>query len=137
MRARVPVAVAAALLLGACGAGDADSGGNSPSPTAPTTPQKTPAGPALAGTPANSDLSDFICEGGSDGEWTAHGVLSSPGGRSDYEVTVAVAPEGTRRSKARRKIVSDVTRKPTSFRVGHIPGDGDGGTCRIQVLRLH
>lgn len=136
----MPVRVAAALLLGlalvGCGS-DRDEPEGSPSPSRPakTSAEATAQHGAARGEPAQQALTEFSC-GRTDGRWRAQGVLTSPSGKSDYRVTVVVAPDDTRRSKARRAEVNGVKKgEPERFTIRNIPG-GDDGSCRIQVLRL-
>ncbi|MGH3423876.1 MAG: hypothetical protein ACRDO8_04050 [Nocardioidaceae bacterium] len=141
MRVRILVAAALVLALSGCGGGGAEpaaqeTGRSEPSAQASATPSEDPAA-GLPGEAANGDLSEFTCESGSGGAWSASGVLTSPSGSSDYQVTVAVAASGAGRTKARQEIVANVKKDdPKSFEVAHVPAGADGGTCRVQVVRL-
>lgn len=125
------------LLVGCSGGGTSDTASQD-APGSPATTKPAPSDrPDLPGKAAGGDLSGFICGPANDGDWKATGVLRSPSARSDYRVTVVVAADGTDRTKARRKVIPKVQKgKPKDFRIKNVPAPGDGGTCRVQVVRL-
>lgn len=140
---RVRGLVAALLVTALCACGGRSGEPEEQSTSTPSPSRSTEAaGPDVPGKPANDDLSGFTCSRDGAGDWHASGVLTSPSGSSDYRVTVVVAPTGSDRAgsdraRARRKFIQNVKQaEPKNFEVKKVPAGSEGGTCRVQVVRL-
>ena len=88
---------------------------------------------------AASDLTDFACAPGADGQWDASGVVTNSGSKpADYRVTVVVAEGPGESVPGRRRTLTRLApgvSKP--FKLEGLPASGGSDPlCQVEVLRL-
>jgi len=135
--ARRIVAVVLLTALSACAGGatepaaDSTATGTAPEPTT----RQIPPGAA----DAVEDLSDFSCESGEDGRWSAAGIITnSTADTASYAVTVVVTGTETQDARAKQRTLAALRAgEPTAFAIGDVPVTASTDlSCSVRVVRL-
>lgn len=137
------VAAAAVLVLGlaGCSGSDGDDEPDGPPPTKKAADSGSDDGPpdVRGGVAAPDSLAEFECGPDDGGTWSASGKIdNAEPKKSDYRVTIVVAPASAASAEAREITLAGVKAgESEKFDTDKLPvTGGDAPTCTVQVARL-